>query len=343
MLSILNGFYLQNDVRLLASDLFPIIEFCGFYLVTRRLVDTQEDVMFLLSALLVWGTTAALADIALYVVDRQIFVSHFALGGIGSVTVRRLVDFMPALLLPLAVGQFVLQRNRKIQLLLLVSIAVLGLTIALSFFRSLYLGISVASLVIFFLAIRGGLLRLASRYAALAVAGVVGAIVVGTQLLQSSAYAYSENLVDLIVGRIGYLEPTSGTARIADNLAVFGLIADRPLGVGLGAQIGGLPLFSTSNYYLSFGAELGALGLVVLIWVAYKFLHGCFTSYRQRQSVAMKSLALGVLGSFASMGVVALTFPSILHFPIPAYLAVLAAMLHKLDTSSKHEAPQQAT
>jgi cytochrome c biogenesis protein CcdA len=57
----------------------------------------------------------------------------------------------------------------------------------------------------------------------------------------------------------------------------------------------------------------------------------------------MKSLALGVLGSFASMGVVALTFPSILHFPIPAYLAVLAAMLHKLDTSSKHEAPQQAT
>ena len=102
---------------------------------------------------------------------------------------------------------------------------------------------------------------------------------------------------------------------------------NHPLGVGLGGMSGKLPLFSTSDYYLSAAVELGLVGLVLIVAMGIAFVDLNYRRYRMASNPLARGLILGTIGSYITMAVTLLTFPSLLHYPIPAYLALLGGIV----------------
>jgi hypothetical protein len=329
----ITGLLRSNSLRLIASDLFPAAEFTGFYLLASNLIQSEVETRQLIRRLMAWATVAAVFDLGLYALHREVFLSHFALAG-STTIVRRIDDFMPALLLPTAISFLLLEPRRRTQVAYMISALFLTGAVAFSFFRSLYAGVLAATLVIlvliFFHAQRQRRVAIL-RLGLFLVIGLGVAVVASAVVLKTVAFSRQLSIIELVADRIRYVETTSGTARLVDNMDLLKIIIHNPLlGIGLGGKEGALPLFSTSNYYLSLAAELGIPAFLSFIWIAFKFSTGAFHTYRSNESVMTQAVTLAVVGAFVSMAVTLLTFPALLHYPIPVYLAMLAASLPQL-------------
>jgi uncharacterized membrane protein len=339
-----SGLFQGHDVRLIASDVFPIFEFAAFYLLALNLLPSAGDARQVLLRFLAWGTFVAAFDLALYALNRDVFLSHFALAGTQTL-VQRIDDFMPALLFPVALSLLLLERKRDSQLLYLLSGFVLAGAIALTFFRSLYTGVLAATLVILgliFAATRTHRKTVLLRLGAFVVVGLLLAGIAGALALRTQAASRNLSIPELVADRIRYVENTSGPARVEDNGRLLDLAFHHPIfGAGLGSKLYNLrwfsqplPIFSSSDYYLGVAAQLGFPAFLTMIWIAWKFMYGAFRTYRSTALEANRAVSLGVIGAFVSMGITLLTFPALLHFPIAAYLAIMAGMLPRLQAES---------
>lgn len=324
VVGVVTGLGLGNDIRLIGSDLFPVVEFVGFFVLAAIAVHTPRQLRALCWVVVVWGGIAAGIDVAIYGFAGNQLVSHFALSG-GSQLVKRLDDFMPTLILPLGVALLGAERAKfRSSLLSLLLMPMITATV-LSFFRTLWLGSIVATLLL--VAVSGNRSALLKRLVAtVAVTAAILGVAGGTLLASVAGGDYS-SLADLVVGRIAYIEPTSSVARVEDNIDLLSSILGQPVfGLGLGGVLNGQPLFSTSNYYLSLTAELGVFAFLAFGATTLVFARRLLAVYRMVNSELRESV-IGVAGSFAAMGVTLIAFPSLVHYPIPAYLGALAGSL----------------
>jgi len=321
-IGIVNGLANHHSLRLVAGDTYPAVEFCGFLLVTLLSVQTRSDVTTVLRTVLAWGVLVSAIDVVLYFTRGDFFLSHFALNG-GKILVHRLDDFMPALFLGICIGLLLWSDGVEFLLLAAATVIVWNAVI-LTFFRSMWVGDTAAVLVALALVPWRRLRRLGRGLAVTLAAAAVLFVAEGLFLARSSFHGQS--LSSVVAGRVGYVEPTSGTARVVDNLHLLTLIVQRPvLGFGLGGSENGLPYSSTSNFYLSSAVALGVPALLLFLWLLGRFLLDLKRQY-DRAETADRAFLLAVIGAFVAVGVTLLTFPSLLHHPIPAYLGALSGL-----------------
>jgi hypothetical protein len=326
------GLLAGHDLRLVGSDLFPVIEFAAYFPLVRLACRNRDEAARFAVILLAWGGVVSAADVILYIFRGNLFVSRFALNG-GTTLVHRLDDFIPALLLPVTVVTAILGRDRTLKFLATGASASLAAATILSFFRSLWLGLLVASAVILVIGFAGQMKRIrVTKRAAIfaAMGGGLAAVVVAVMAIVKVA---GTSILYLAVSRAAHLENTSGTARVDDNLQLLSMFRMHPLGIGLGAVSRSGPVFSASDYYLTVAVELGLVGLVVLVAMGVAFIDLNYWRYRVSSDRFVRALILGTIGSYVTMAVTLLTFPSLLHFPIPAYLALLGGIVGVLTSA----------
>jgi hypothetical protein len=125
-----------------------------------------------------------------------------------------------------------------------------------------------------------------------------------------------------------HIESTSGSARIDDNLQMSKMFSAHPLGIGLGGSLeNGNPLFSASDYYLSTSVELGFVGATLMLLMAIAFFRRNYSRYCSESGPRSRGIISGTVGSYVAMAVTLVTFPSLLHYPIPAFLAILGGVV----------------
>jgi hypothetical protein len=336
------GLFRENDLRLLASDLFPYFEYYAFFLLSSMMINESGKAKALALAMILWGSTVAFTQVILYILLGDVFVVRFALAG-GDVTVPRLVDFMPAVLLPLAVSIFCFSTSRRVMATMGVSSAILVAALMLSFFRTLWLGVIVSGFVIFWFAMRtpGGK---PSRLLLLLAAMLISITVFPARWI-GHFESPGGSILEIVVARITYVEPVSGIARVEDNIDLMNAIATSPLiGKGLGAtyqtDYGEFPLFSASNFFLSLAATMGLPALLLFLLVCFAVLKSWLAMFRGSKLTAEeKGVSLGIVASLSAVGVSLLFFPSLLHFPIPAHSGILSALLfiiHRQPSRAVH-------
>jgi len=320
------GLVQGNDTRLIGSDLFPVVEFFGYLLLTAQIVGSSGRARAVCWIVVIWGGVVALIDDAVYAFNGDQLVSHFALGGTATL-VSRLDDFMPALILPVGLALLMHEPARRRQLAIMMWLIPIVIAVALSFFRSLWVGIIVAVLFLIIVVEHRQRATAMVRLGSFATVTAVIMLAAGGLLLGSIAAVHGQSVLDLIAGRVSYLEPTSGGARIEDNLALLAMIRAQPFfGTGLGGEINSFPLFSTSNYYLSMAAELGIFAPLAFVVALLGLLRSTLVAASQAPD-RVRGPVLGIVGSFVAMAVTLATFPSVVHYPIPAYLGTFAGCL----------------
>src|SRR2546426_3106032 len=319
-----NGLLLRNDLRLLLSDLFPIVEFYSFFFLACLTIRSKEQASRLVWILISAGAVTSLVEIIMYNTSGYTFVSKFAYLGTG-ITPGRMDDFMPSLLFPLVVGIMLQSKSKKATVLLCSYGGVFLAVLLLGFFRSLWVGV-LGSILFMFWKMGKGI------YAALG-KGLLILLLLGVGLLTLDwaidAREISSGIsgVDLIVGRLAYIEDTSGWYRIEQNAGVLAAILQSPLfGKGFGGTffVDGdeFALFSCPNYYLSLAAQLGVPAILLLAFGGVRIFKLFSAKLRTVPDPFDKGVFLGCLGSFAATALSILSFPSLLHYPIPAFLAV---------------------
>lgn len=328
------GMIAGHQIRLVAADLFPVVEFALWLPVAALIVGSTQGAGRLAVAILAWSGIVAAIEVALYLADATHFASKFALSG-GTTLVPRLDDFIPALFLPLSLALAIHVHEQPWRVIAIASsIALTGAT-ALSFFRSLWVGLFVALVVmaVAYWRLNKQIALTRSLLIRIAAAGGLAAIVVA--ILSLVRIGSGGSITELVVSRVAHIEPTSGTARVIDNLQLLGLIKDHPFGVGLGGMEGNLPLFSTSNYYLSAGVELGVIAVVLWVVMAASFLKQSLERYDDSTDSLTRAIVVGTLGSYTCMAVTLLTFPSLLHYPIPAFLGLLGGIVSVMSRTPR--------
>ncbi len=329
------GLLAGHQLRLVSADLFPVVEFAAYFPLVGLTSRDPDDPRRLAIALLVWSGAVAAVEVGLYLIEGGRFASRFALNG-GTTLVPRLDDFIPALFLPLGLAIAGYVRSQPLRGVAAAASIALAAATAFSFFRSLWAGLIVAVAFMLVVAyIRSSRHIEVNRRTLLRASGV-GAIVVAFALATTLIKVGREgSIASLIVSRAAHIETTSGTARVVDNLQLLQMLRDHPLGVGLGGMEGNLPLFSTSDYYLSTAVELGVVGILILVAMGVAFLKRNLERFGNAPDPLTRAIVLGVVGSYTCMAVTLLTFPSLLHYPIPALLGLLGGILTLVDRPSE--------
>jgi hypothetical protein len=316
-----------HDLRLVVADLFPVVEFAAFFPLVALTCRSRVEASRLAVALLIWGSIVAAIEVGLYIVAGDQFVSRFAFNG-GATLIHRLDDFIPALFLPLGVALAVQCRHSYVRVAAIAASTALTAATILSFFRSLWVGLFAALIVMLWIWF-GSSIRLISFTRGLAVRLGVGAAIVVVVVGTLSVVKVSSGLsaMSLLISRMTHIESTSGSARIDDNRQLIQLFQEHPLGIGLGGMSpSGYPLFSTSDYYLSTAVELGIVGLLLIVAMTVTFVRRNYMRFRTESRPLMRGIVSGTIGSYVCMAVTLLTFPSLLHYPITAFLAILGGV-----------------
>lgn len=327
------GLLAGHDLRLIGSDLFPVIEFAAYFPLVGLACRNRDEAARFAVILLTWGGVVAAIDVVLYIFRGDLFASRFALNG-GSTLIHRLDDFMPALLLPVTVVIAILTRERALRIGATAVSVCLGAATILSFFRSLWLGLFVAAAVMLVIAFAGQIRRIRVTRQAAIVGAASGGVALVVLAVMSFVQVSGSSILSLVVSRALHVEKTSGTARVDDNITLLSMFSAHPVGIGLGGVSPSGPLFSASDYYLTTAVELGVVGLFLLIAMGIVFVDVNYWRYRMATDRLIRALILGSIGSFTCMEVTLLTFPSLLHYPIPAYLALLAGIVGVLFRES---------
>jgi len=324
-----HGFLRGNSTRLIIADLFPILEFISYFFITTLIIKKREQINLLLGGSLAWLLLTEVGEIIFYFFSSQQFAYKVLLGGL---VIHRLNDFMMAIALPFLIALFFNVKSRKKRLLVVLFTVIPLLSLILSFFRSIWTGV-IGSLIFILLVCRKSKKKLNALLMVLLVLGVIFfAIEYFTEKVQLFE---GRSLLSLTLNRGAMLfEKSSTGGRIEQDKATINEMFESPL---IGKGFGDTAISAPSNYYWNIGYKMGLPALVFLFWIVFIFAKTGFRIFYQLPYGILKGWTLGILASFISIAIVVLTFPSLLHFPIPAYLGVGAALLFIIPKFEKIE------
>ena len=327
------SFLLGNSFQLIFADLFPFLEFSAYFFIATILIKNLKQLNFILKGILAWLLLTSLGGIIFY------FFSSHQLGygaALGRIAVGRLADFMAAITLPLLAGLYfyVEPKARGLiikQRLLIIFLSLIPLlSLLIGFFRSLWIGVGGALIFIFLMILKK------KRH----LKAVFTVLILITILFFSIDYFFisktqifrGKTLSSLLLERVLHepSESSSIAGRFQQNPFLLSEIYKSPLiGKGFGTFSG------FANFYLAIPYMMGLPALFFFFWLAFVFIKYSIQVFGNVQGI-YKGWVLGILASFVSTALSVLFFPAILHFPIPAYLGVLAACLFLLPKFIKN-------
>lgn len=332
LIGLAHGFYRGNQPREILAELFPFAAFYAFFFLTPLALKSRREIKRVLLILSLWLSLSSLIGLILYFTRGYNFAFYILVAG-GLIP--RLSDFLPALLLPFAVA-FLLTLKSRWYIAYLPAALFIAVLI-LSYFRSLWLGV-IAAITFLLVLTKPSAVKAVRFLGLLLLAGMI------IFLLDAVVSYYSlypnQATVSQSLGERGeqtfVLEGPLSNSTVGRWLAYRSLIDEiwrSPLlGKGLGGTFqhyAGWTAFLSSapNYYLSLGAQLGLPALLAFTALMLLFFREGLRRLGSQQDSAHKALVLGILAGFVSIGVVLLTFPSLLHYPLAAYLGTGAALL----------------
>ncbi len=92
-----------------------------------------------------------------------------------------------------------------------------------------------------------------------------------------------------------------------------------------------------SNYYLNIAGAMGFPGLLLLMYTFACILKAGFKASFMVGEELYQGISLGIMAGFVAMGIVLVFFPSLVHFPVGAYLGVGAALIFQIGHRFKKE------
>lgn len=316
-----------HDEKMVISDVFPFAEAAMFGSLASVVIGrTSEAVRWRwLEYTFWWVGITAVYELWLYRSSSGHFESRFL--NADGLILARLDDFVPALLLPVAVLCALAADSRRLRAAAVLCAASGAGVLLVGFFRSIWLatlcGLGVA--IVLWLRLhrpRGWGLRV--------LVGGVGAVLVlnfspGMLHLPGNVPSLAQ---DRILGP-QLAQERSLSGRIEANRDLVAEIKRHPLGVGFGttyyneSRVQRLPISSVPNYPLGFTLQVGIIPMCILVALGLR-------EVRRRARVAGltkdDSLWFGCMMTYGvTLLVSLLLFPSILHFPLFALFAMFYA------------------
>lgn len=344
-LSALYGLLIGNELRYVVSDFLQLFEFAVLYWLTTQIlwrsgrvwrIVTWAFVFFLLTLLwelavyygvappLSWGTTASFE------------------ASVGGELVGRGISNAPFLFFPVILAVVLIAGARissKVRLLLYLSLFLAGLSVLLSFTRSFWMGLLVAS---FFLLFAGRKLNKAKVLLRFAVVLLVAIVILSLVPLQG------KSLSNWLVSRMAYTLPQIAdesnlgrASRLLEYDTAWNVMQTSPiLGAGLGSKyvgyiagVGQLALkHYMHNFYLAVIFRMGVIGLATVGWCLTMIFLAILRRIRDIRDVKERSLVVGLLASFLALAVQAVTFRSLLSHPLSAYVGFGLGLATYLST-----------
>ena len=326
-----HGFFVGNSVRLILNELFPILEFTAFFFLTTLIIKDRRQCYTILKVIIGWLLIMASGGIIFYFFAHSSFAARALLVGSGLI-VPRLYDFMPVILFPLLIGLYLYPEENKPKSIIQNRIFILCisliplLSLLLSFFRSLWIAIIGSLFFKFMLTFRykrqlkaalGAFLIAISIFLMIDLFIIPKTTIFDYHSLSSVVYERAFNLKE------DQVKAYSISARIKNNIFMLAVIYDNPLiGIGLGSDVTN----AAPNYYLILACTMGLPALFFAFWMGYIILILALRRFKAASGID-KGWILGIAGSFVSVAILINSFPAILHFPIPAYMAVMLVCL----------------
>ena len=324
------GLYAGNDFRLILADLFPLCEFYCFFLLTTIIFSERDHARNMMLTLLTTGAVSALALVLLYFSRGHLFQAQWI--------VPRLIDFMPVLLFPCAVGVYLHAPTRRLRMYLFLCSSIFLLSILVGFWRVQWIAAIISTVFVLWASKTKRVLTY--RYFVL-----LGGVFVLTLILAETGFSSMEaspSATALIRARTGEgLPDVERHGRVAEARDLWATIKKSPtLGRGLGgtfsteahgAFLRALPLGSSHNFYLSVAAEMGLPALAVLLVIGSMLLKSGLARVRGMQTGLDRGIAIGCLGTWVAASITFMAQAPVLHFPLLAYLATQGALIFVLS------------
>lgn len=246
--------------------------------------------------------------------------------------------FAGYLILPLslAISLFLVSKNRKRKILLLIGILAMGTTFIVTFTRSSYLALGISSIFVFllFLLARGKIFIKENKKIIIFVLIII--ILTVSLFIIPTSLSKPGTTISRIKGRISIVQLknalTSG-ARITIWKVTGTMIKDRPiLGSGIGTFIYNdlrykakffeqgdnrsiYPYYGFAekahNEYLQLWAELGTIGLAIFLWLMIAYFNSGIRYLKREKDGQKQGIMIGLMGA-----VVAFLVHSFFWFPL---------------------------
>jgi O-antigen ligase len=342
--SAFHGMLRNNEILYIIGDLFQALEFCIFFVLTTIAIRNKKQIELLLWGILISSIATSLLEIMMIFTGsaRRVRIDSAVIPRIGNC-----IGFFLALEFPVLVCLYMYLGNKKHKLPLATLISLFGLTLILTFTRTLWIGAFTALLFVTFV-IRSGLGKMKIILALISIVVILFIVTLPVQYLSKFA---SKSLYELVMGRLAFtltqiFSPQSPVqvTRLNELIGVFKAITRSPIiGLGLGATYWGptgkvesifLQKHFIHNSYAQIALRMGLLGLSAYFWIAFIFIKRGLFVYKSIHNRASKGLVLGLVASFVGMAVAAITTQPLLRHPITPYLGTAMALvfiLRKID------------
>lgn len=346
MVSALYGLVNHNSLSYVLSDLFQFAEFGISFWLVSLLITSWKQARFVLVGLLVNACFTSLFEIFLYITGRG-----STLGADNSAIVQmtldgqvlpRGLDFITPLIVPIVLSILLhAPVSKTMRRFLYVTLAATLLVVVLSFTRSVWFGIALASAAV--LVLRWPFSwRPVLRLGAFAVVGLV--LIALVSLLPAFQ---GRSLADLALRRIAYTEtqlfsPTSQDQilRQIELQEAGGQILAAPLtGTGLGGTYFALSALGWGekhfihNTYFQIPLRTGIPGILIFLAVIGGFLRESWRIYRSVSDPFKKAIIVGVWAMMISTAVQSLTSAVWFQHPVSAVMGAAWAVVMAMKGS----------
>lgn len=322
------GFARGNDIREIIAEAFPYLEGCAYYFLACYAFRERRQIQLLLVCLFVWTLVCHAFDIRSYFISGNELI--FKVQTDSGILLARLVNFMITLSIPaLFVYLILVPRGFVARLMIYIAVASGMLILVLGSFRSIWIGLAMAAMYACYQ------LRTRIRFGRLllAVPAVVLAIYVCDALLSSSRVLGGLSIMEILQDRFSshaLYEGSSYLGRLEAFHDLFIQSFSAPIiGHGLGAYfVQGMrvfPVSSSPNLPLNLLYSLGFIGFVLVAGCAWSIFRRTANVYAITRDPEVRALSLAVSAAMVSFFGLSNLFPTLLHVPMLAYLAVACA------------------
>jgi O-antigen ligase len=325
MVAAVIGYESGNDVKLILQDLRSLVYYAVFFFAVMLLADRRDILLFLrvLATCMVLAFTVG----ALYAASGRGGAIEYVESGVSRFPASDVIFLMGAVLITAFIVVWPAGRRRPVWLWLLLLLALIGLV--LSFVRGNW--VAFAAGLLYLLAV----IHVRERMRLIA-GGLVVAIVLGAGLAVADPAVFSSVVTRALA--VTAVNDPNVQYRLTENREVWRQIADEPIfGNGLGTQYlfdwsryGVTPFLKSyihNNYYW-FLQRLGAVGLLLFIWMAVAFL-GPWMRGRTllpRDDPWISGLVFGGRAVFVALLVNSITSPRFNSMDSVAVLALIMGM-----------------
>jgi hypothetical protein len=323
------GFFQDYSVRMILADSFPILEFTAYFFLTTFIIKDGKQARKIIFGALIWILLIEIGELVFYFLGGYQELSQQKI--LGGIVVKRLTDFMSAIALPLLMALYLCPGSTKKKKLLILLSFIPLIVIILSFFRSLWSGVLAALIFILWMV---GKYKNCLRNLVIGLT-IVGVIFLGANFFIAQKIFKEESILPMIFENVTGMLPTSYKVdkpftRLNYDLHFISKIYESPI---IGRGLGNFDIGAPTNYYLEIAYKMGIPALFSFLWIFFLFFKKAILLFNCTGFGVNKGLRLGILSAFIANAIVILSFPSLSHFPIMAYLGVMGASFFTLKTS----------